>query len=199
MTHTCRRSITLCLAGGMLLSAVPAPAATATTSLKNMFSGDKISPVRAVAVTAFFVAFGRMVYKAEMEGDAETTKKRFIADKEWLDKNKSKLLSTAYAKRIGGCLWNILDNVLIGSPGKKRGIKAFGTKLVMDGDPEFGDAELGPDGEAIKLRRYSDRRPYGLLGTLWGVYLYPVIGQLKELKTLGEVVSWTGNEIGLGS
>jgi len=198
MTHSCRRVITFCLAGGMLLSAVPAPATTASTCIKNLYTG-RVSPVRAAAVTAFFLAFGRMIYKAEMEGDDETTKKRFFADKEWLSQNSSKLLTSRYAKRVGGCLWNILDNVIIGSPGKKRGIKAWGSKLVMDGDPEFGDTEIGPNGEELKFRRYSDRAPYGVMGKLWGVYLYPIISNLKELKTLGEVISWTGNEIGLSS
>ena len=147
---------------------------------------------RGAATIAFFVMFSRMVYKAEVEGGTAYIKR----DLRWLNDNRNKALSKGYVKRIGSLLWNLVDNGLIGSPGKKRGIKAWGSKLVMDGDPEFGDTEIGPDGEALKFRRYGDKSPYGVMGTLWGIYIYPVIGHLKELKTLGEFISWTGGELG---
>jgi len=191
MVHRCHSKITPFLAGMLLLSTASAPAADSTfTSFTKL--GKHVRTPKGAAAAAFLVVFGRMVYNAEKEEGTEAIKRDF----RWLKSNPKRALSPSYVKRIGSLLWNIVDKGLIGSPGKKRGIKAFGTKLVMDGDPEFGGIEIGPDGEKITVRRYSDKQPYGLLGTLWGVYIYPVIGQLKELKTLtdftNDLNSWSG-------
>jgi len=158
--------------------------------LKNVIAKAATTPGIITLVTG--AAFWRMVYKAELEGNTEVVKR----DIKWLKDNHKKALSKNYLKRCAMAVVHFVDNVIIGSPGKKRGIKAWGTKLVMDGDPEFNDTEIGPDGEELKFRRYGDKPAYGMMGTAWGVYIYPVISHLKELKNLGEFISWSGKEIG---
>ena len=191
MVHRCYSKITPFLAGMLLLSTASAPAVDSTfTSFTKLVKN--IPTCKGAAAAAFLVIFGRMVYNAEKEEGTEAIKRDFG----WLKNNTKKALSPSYVKRIGSLLWNIVDKGLIGSPGKKRGIKAFGTKLVMDGDSDLIGTETGPNGEKIYLTRYNDKHPYGLLGTLWGVYIYPVIGNLKELgeltKFTNDLNSWAG-------
>jgi len=197
MTHTCRSKVTPLVAGMLLLGGTATtPGERASSTLGKIFTRETLQDRRIMGTIIFFAAFHRMVMNAEKGETAETTKKRFVKHAETLT-NYKKALSLDYLKTIGACCLNILDNVIIGSPGKKRSIKAFGSKIVMDGDPEFGDVEIGPDGEEIKLRRYNDRMPYGIMGTLWGCYIQPVIYHLKDLKELAGAVNFIGNEINI--
>lgn len=70
----------------------------------------------------------------------------------------------------------------LGYWGKTRGIKPYGSKLIMEGAEKSLSSYVKPNGTHIELFKYDHIAPYGLLGT---TYSY-ISNWTKAMKTFKE-------------
>ena len=134
----------------------------------------EITPKK-VALTIGFVAFGYLVTKDEPDPDHLTITKGF---KGLYSKSERKTNFVNHLVRL-------VDHVLIGYTGKKRGIKPFGHKVIIEGDEKLIDTKVGKNGTKIEIYKYDNCPPYGIMGIAWA-YIKPILGALKDVKDIIE-------------
>jgi hypothetical protein len=90
-----------------------------------------------------------------------------------------------------------IDDVVIGYAGKKRGIRALGSKLLIEGEPQSIDAhaqKIMNNNENVAFYKYNNAAPYGMLGTVWA-YAAGIGKGFKELRETAQTAQWVGSQI----
>jgi len=194
MTHTCRNKITPFIAAMLLVTCLAPTPANGASGIRTILSNveTKMGPKqRAAAAAATLYVVWRLAYKQETDSNDEAVKTRALNDAKWLKNNVTGAYKPSYFKRLLAASWHILDNVIIGSPGKKRGLKIWGTKAVAD--DVNGEVTIGSNGQVIEVTRHPDNQPYGLIGKLWAYHLQPVVYFWKDIESLDKGVGLVGD------
>jgi len=133
--------------------------------------------------------FARMIYKSEQES-SQTIRR----DARWLMKNANRAFTTGYLKRAWNFIKKLVDDGIIGSPGRKRGLRVYGSKIGMEGEMDLTGTQTNSAGEKLELYRCNDMPAYGIMGTIWA-YFVPIKDGFKHLKEAGDLVEYGGKQL----
>lgn len=106
------------------------------------------------------------------------------------DLRNTPIVSKEFLKKC----WDWVNHVIIGFPGKKKGITPVGSKIFIEGMPRVHAEKKLADGTNIEIIHYESVPAYGLLGTTWS-YLSPSLDALKKIKEIIEIERWFCNQI----
>lgn len=97
------------------------------------------------------------------------------------DIKKTPFLTKEFWQKMG----NWFDNVIIGFPGKKKGLSPIGSKLFVQGKEKVISSKLSPDGTTtIQIIHYENIPGYGLLGIIWSDYAGPISDMLGKVAAI---------------
>lgn len=96
-------------------------------------------------------------------------------------------------------LWKILDHIIIGYPGKRRGLYAVGHKILIDGDERLA-AQIYQDGHQVQLWTRHGVWPYGIMGNFTAYVIEPLLSALDKIEKLrkaDETLCWLEKKVDL--